>query len=92
MSNANLILRMHRILDEYALGRLRPDEVRSAFEFCMEGLEALPYEKIGEASTLCFRLETAHMIGGDEVFICPKTVAEVLLDFRAFLMTLPTNT
>jgi hypothetical protein len=82
---------MHKILDEYERGEKLPGEVEQAIQFHMEGLEALPYERIKEAGRLCHRLVTADLTDGEEQFIECEAVSAVLRDFRAFLNQLPTK-
>ena len=88
MANADIITRMHRILDTYEQGELQPLQVEQAIQFHMEALEALPYQRIKDADHLCYRLVTADMSVGEEDFIEAESVSAVLRDFRAFLVAL----
>lgn len=80
---------MHRLLDAYEASEIQPEQVEKSIQFHMEALEALPYQRIKDADTLCYRLVLAHYCAGDEDFISPEDVATVLNDFRAFLAGLP---
>ncbi len=91
MANRDIITRMNAILDDYEARRIRPEEVESSIQFNIEALEALPYVRIKEANTLCYRLVSAHMFDGEEEFIGEEEVKQVLADFRTFLGSLPIN-
>jgi hypothetical protein len=89
MANADVISRMHRILDAFERGEILPTDVERAVQFHMEALEALPYERIKDADRLCCRLVTSHLTDGQDEFIDTECVADVLKDFRSFLSLLP---
>lgn len=89
MANADLIRRMHAILDDYEQGKIHPTEVEKAILFHVDGLEALQYQKIKDAGHLCYRLVSAHLVDGEEEFICHESVADVLCDLRQYLSSLP---
>ncbi len=89
MANRDIILRMHQLLDAYEAGEMSPEQVEKSVQFHMEALERLPYKRIKEADSLCHRLVTVHMLMGEEEFISPEEVRDVLKQFRAFLSALP---
>lgn len=80
---------MHRLLDSYEASEIGPEQLEKSIQFHMEALEALPYQRIREARSLCFRLITAHLSTGEEDFVDYEVVSEVLRDFRVFLDSLP---
>ncbi|HUY93537.1 MAG TPA: hypothetical protein VMV10_32720 [Pirellulales bacterium] len=89
MANRDIIARMHRLLDAYEASEVGPEQLEKSVQFHMEALEALPYQRIKEAGSLCHRLVTAHMFMGEEVFIDHEDVSEVLRDFRVSFDSLP---
>jgi hypothetical protein len=89
MANSDIIARMEGILDEYEAGRLRADDVERSIEFHIEALEALPYSRIKEASSLCARLVGALPTDESADFVGTEDIATVLANFRQFLASLP---
>ncbi len=89
MANAGLIGRMEHLLDEYEAGRLTPEEVETAIESHMQGLEKIDSAVIHASRQLTYRLTVSHMSDGETDFIDSEKVSAVMSDFRQFLRSLP---
>lgn len=89
MASADLIDRMHWILDEFEAGRLSSAQVESAIEFQMQGLEGIDLSTIHASRDLTYRLVTARFSDGMEEFGTDEEAAAVVACIRDFLRTLP---
>jgi hypothetical protein len=80
---------MRLVLDEYEAGRLSPEQVESAIESHIQGVEGIGLPAIHEARDLTYRLVIAHVSVAMEEFIDAEEVSQVLSDMRRFLCSLP---
>jgi hypothetical protein len=89
MANSDIIASMLRVLADYEVGRVSPDEVESSLESRMQALERVDLPSIHKVRTFTHRLVSAHRSDGEMEFEDDERVETVLSELRDFLRSLP---